>query len=83
MRAPSELDVGPTFCLCFSSGEELGDGSLAARTSSLAAPARTAAAARDLLLVAARGCSCRVASTARPQIRFSRLRRQLVEAGPW
>ena len=60
-RAPSKLDVGPTFCLCFSSGEELGDGSLAACASTLAAccpsPARTAAAARNLLLVAARGCS--------------------------
>ena len=81
------FDVGSTCCLCFSSGEELRDGSLAACSSLLAAccppPARTAAAARNLLLVAARGCSCCMASTARPQIRFSMLRRQLIEAGPW
>ena len=61
------------FCLCFSSGEEFRDGSLAACSSSLAACcpplARTAAAARNLLLVAVRGCSsCRVASAARPQV---------------
>ena len=83
----ARLRAGPTFGLCFSSGEELRDGSLAACSSLLAAcfppPTRTAAAARNLLLVAVRGCSCRVASTARPQIRFSKLRRQLVEAGPW
>ena len=81
------FDVGPTCCLCFSSGEELRDGSLAACSSLLAAccppPARTAAAARNLLPVAARGCSCRTTSAARPQIRFSKLRRQLVGAGPW
>ena len=81
------FDVGPTCCLCFSSGEELRVRSPAACSSLLAAccppPARTAAAARNLLQVAARGCSCRMASTARPQIRFSKLRRQLVEAGPW
>ena len=80
------FDVGPTCCLCFSSGDELRDGSLAACSSLLAAccppPARTAAAARNLLLVAARGCSCRMASAARPQIWFSILRRQLIEAGP-
>ena len=43
----ARLRAGPTFGLCFSSGEELRDGSLAA---CFPPPTRTAAAARNLLL---------------------------------